>query len=229
MRRFVARRAPPRPSLTTRREPVVSARRANPVDDHGLQRRGRMRCRRRCAAAALRRRRPLRAHRDHRPRRHGRGVAGLRSAASTARSRSSCVASPSATRAGIVSEAQAMARVQHPNVITVYDAGVQPAGAHELAYVAMELVEGRTLKQWLDGKPRTAEECARALPARRARPRGGARGRAGPPRLQAVQRAARRRRPRARLRLRAGARRRRRGRGHGRPRQPPTRPPRRRC
>ena len=69
------------------------------------------------------------------------------------------LASPSATRGTVVSEAQAMARVQHPNVITVYDAGVQSAGAHELAYVAMELVEGRTLKAWLDAEPRAPEAC----------------------------------------------------------------------
>ncbi|HEY2745403.1 MAG TPA: serine/threonine-protein kinase [Polyangia bacterium] len=64
-----------------------------------------------------------------------------------------------ASRGNVVVEAQAMARVQHPNVITVYDAGVQKAGTRELAYVAMELVEGRTLKAWLDAEPRSAEEC----------------------------------------------------------------------
>ncbi|HEY1584942.1 MAG TPA: serine/threonine-protein kinase, partial [Polyangia bacterium] len=64
-----------------------------------------------------------------------------------------------ASRGNVVVEAQAMARVQHPNVITVYDAGVQKAGTHELAYVAMELVEGRTLKAWLDAEARTTEAC----------------------------------------------------------------------
>jgi tetratricopeptide (TPR) repeat protein len=61
-------------------------------------------------------------------------------------------------RGQIVSEAQAMARIQHPNVVTVYDAGVQHAGDHELAYVAMELVAGKTLKQWLDGQERPLDE-----------------------------------------------------------------------
>jgi len=64
------------------------------------------------------------------------------------------LASPTVAQGSIVAEAQAMARVQHPNVITVYDAGVQQAGPQTLAYVAMELVEGRTLKQWLDAEPR---------------------------------------------------------------------------
>ena len=54
----------------------------------------------------------------------------------------------SAVRGQIVTEAQALARVHHPNVVSVFDAGVQKAGDHELAYVAMELVVGRTLKQW---------------------------------------------------------------------------------
>ena len=69
------------------------------------------------------------------------------------------LASPSAAHGNIVAEAQAMARVQHPNVITVHDAGVQQAGAHALAYVAMELVEGQTLKQWLDAGGRPLGEC----------------------------------------------------------------------
>jgi tetratricopeptide (TPR) repeat protein len=42
-------------------------------------------------------------------------------------------------------EAQAMARLSHPNVITVYDVGTV-AGR---PFVAMELVEGRTLTTWL--------------------------------------------------------------------------------
>ena len=68
------------------------------------------------------------------------------------------LASATAAHGTIVAEAQAMARLQHPNVITVYDAGVQAAGGRALAYIAMELVEGRTLKQWLDAAPRPLAE-----------------------------------------------------------------------
>ncbi len=42
-------------------------------------------------------------------------------------------------------EAQAMARVAHPNVVPVYDVGEHDRGV----YIAMELVEGETLKNWL--------------------------------------------------------------------------------
>jgi tetratricopeptide (TPR) repeat protein/predicted Ser/Thr protein kinase len=45
----------------------------------------------------------------------------------------------------LVDEAQALARLSHPNVVQVYD-----AGTHEgRVFVAMELVLGRTLQHWL--------------------------------------------------------------------------------
>ncbi|MCA1664437.1 MAG: serine/threonine protein kinase, partial [Myxococcales bacterium] len=70
----------------------------------------------------------------------------------------------SALRGQIVTEAQALARVHHANVVSVFDAGVQKAGDHELAYVAMELVVGGTLKQWLsDGKRGLGEILSRYL------------------------------------------------------------------
>jgi serine/threonine protein kinase len=47
-------------------------------------------------------------------------------------------------------EAQAMAKLQHPNVVTVYDVGEHRGRI----YVAMELVEGRTLRKWLAAEPR---------------------------------------------------------------------------
>jgi serine/threonine protein kinase len=49
----------------------------------------------------------------------------------------------------LLREAQALARVRHPNVITVHD-----VGAHEgRVFVAMEFVEGITLQQWLERRP----------------------------------------------------------------------------
>jgi tetratricopeptide (TPR) repeat protein/tRNA A-37 threonylcarbamoyl transferase component Bud32 len=50
-------------------------------------------------------------------------------------------------------EAQALARLAHPNVVAVYESG----RAGQVAYVAMELVEGPTLEAWLDAKPSPVE------------------------------------------------------------------------
>jgi eukaryotic-like serine/threonine-protein kinase len=49
-------------------------------------------------------------------------------------------------RVRLVREAQAMARISHPNVIHVHDVGT----AGEAVFVAMELVDGWTLKRWLE-------------------------------------------------------------------------------
>ena len=46
----------------------------------------------------------------------------------------------------LLREAQAMAKLAHPNVITVHDVGVHDGRV----YVAMEFVEGTTLAEWLD-------------------------------------------------------------------------------
>ncbi len=51
-------------------------------------------------------------------------------------------------RGRFAAEARAMAAVSHPNVVAVYDGGV----ADDVVFLAMELVEGQTLKQWLQTK-----------------------------------------------------------------------------
>lgn len=56
--------------------------------------------------------------------------------------------------ARLAREAQAMARLAHPNVVPVYDVGRQG----ESLFVAMEFVVGATLQAWLAEKPRPWRE-----------------------------------------------------------------------
>jgi serine/threonine protein kinase/tetratricopeptide (TPR) repeat protein len=51
----------------------------------------------------------------------------------------------------LVREARAMARLDHPNVVTVHDVGTVDARV----FVAMEFVEGSTLREWLRAVPRS--------------------------------------------------------------------------
>ena len=48
-------------------------------------------------------------------------------------------------------EAQALARLRHPYVLTVYDVGRAPSGR---LFVAMEFIEGGSLRDWLAREPR---------------------------------------------------------------------------
>ena len=61
---------------------------------------------------------------------------------------------PEARRERLVTEAQALARVSHPNVLTVHDVGTW----EDEVYLALEHVEGETLRSWLDRAPRTPAE-----------------------------------------------------------------------
>jgi serine/threonine protein kinase/tetratricopeptide (TPR) repeat protein len=54
----------------------------------------------------------------------------------------------------LLQEAQAMARLSHPNVIAVHDVGA----LEDSVFVAMEFVEGQTVRRWAREKPRTWPE-----------------------------------------------------------------------
>ncbi len=69
-----------------------------------------------------------------------------------------------AAEARLRREAQAMARVSHPNVLPVYDVGV----FDNRVFVTMEYLEGETLGDWLERAPRGWREIiARFVPAGR--------------------------------------------------------------
>ncbi|NUP05392.1 MAG: protein kinase [Polyangiaceae bacterium] len=57
-------------------------------------------------------------------------------------------------RRRLMREAKAMARLSHPNVVAVYDAGVHEAQV----FLAMELVDGPNLDDWLRATPRDLGE-----------------------------------------------------------------------
>jgi serine/threonine protein kinase len=57
-------------------------------------------------------------------------------------------------RGRLLGEARAMARLSHPNVVTVHDVGTTEEGL----FIAMEHLDGGTLDRWLDASPRSWRE-----------------------------------------------------------------------
>ncbi|WP_224240821.1 serine/threonine-protein kinase [Hyalangium gracile] len=62
-------------------------------------------------------------------------------------------------RAWMLREAQAMARISHPNVISVYDVGT----FYNQVFVAMEFIQGRTLSTWIRKEQHTWQEVLRVF------------------------------------------------------------------
>ncbi len=66
-------------------------------------------------------------------------------------------------RQRLLREARAMAKLKHPNVLTVYEVGT----VGDRDYIAMELVDGMTLDQWLGLRPPAEEVWSAVLAAGR--------------------------------------------------------------
>jgi tetratricopeptide (TPR) repeat protein/predicted Ser/Thr protein kinase len=64
-------------------------------------------------------------------------------------------------RARLLREAKAIARLSHPNVVVVHDAGT----TGDRVFIAMEFVEGATLAEWLEETPRTWRDVREAYVA----------------------------------------------------------------
>jgi len=63
--------------------------------------------------------------------------------------------------ARLLREAQAIAKLQHPNVVVVYDVG----SFRDTVFIAMEFVDGNTLGHWMHAAPRTWRETLRTFQA----------------------------------------------------------------
>jgi len=61
-------------------------------------------------------------------------------------------------------EARAMARLQHPNVVSVFDVGAEDPGTGEqLPYLVMELIKGRSLTEMVEKGPLPPRQAARIV------------------------------------------------------------------
>jgi len=64
------------------------------------------------------------------------------------------LANPDDTGIRLQREAQVMAKLAHPNVVPVFEVGA----THQIVYIAMELVDGIALHEWVDQTPRSWRE-----------------------------------------------------------------------
>ena len=87
-------------------------------------------------------------------------------------------------RVRLLREARAIARLSHPNVVTVHDAGT----FGDRVFIAMELIDGQTIDAVAARRAAHLAADPRRVHRGGSRPRGGARGRRRPPRLQAAER-----------------------------------------
>lgn len=62
------------------------------------------------------------------------------------------------SRERFLREAQALAAVRHDNVVTVHHVGEEPTADGMVPYMAMELLEGQTLRDWMNAAPRPPVE-----------------------------------------------------------------------
>ncbi|HVE84768.1 MAG TPA: serine/threonine-protein kinase, partial [Myxococcales bacterium] len=63
------------------------------------------------------------------------------------------------SQARLQREAQALARLSHPNVVAIHDLGAWDGQV----YLVMDLVRGKTLRQWLQEQPRPWREIVRVF------------------------------------------------------------------
>lgn len=68
---------------------------------------------------------------------------------------------PGVSRERLVREAKAMARLSHPNIVPIYEVDVEG----DDLFIVMEFVDGPTLRQWLDERPRSLREIFRIFAA----------------------------------------------------------------